>query len=63
MSHTRMATLACILSYFPLLTKAAMLSILNTIRIIFMKLYGSVEEVMTMYSVYKIWQLSCSYLL
>ena len=54
--------LAYFLSYFSLIVLAAMPSILNTVRIIFMKLYGFVEEVMTMCSVYKIWQLSCSYL-
>ena len=40
-----------------------MLYILNTVRIFFMKLYGSVEEVVTIYRVCKtIWQLTCSYL-
>ena len=53
--------LAYFLSYFPLIVLAAMLSILNTVRIIFMKLYGFIEEGMTMCSVYKLWQLSCSY--
>ena len=36
------------LSYLPLMVKATMLSILNTVRNIFMKLYGSIEEVVTM---------------
>ena len=58
-----MLTLACILlSYFPLIVLAAMLSILNNVRIIFMELNGFVEEGMTMCSVYKISQLSFSYL-
>ena len=39
------------------MVKATMLSILNTVRNIFMRLYGSVEEVMTMCLVYKIWRL------
>ena len=47
--------LAYFLSYFPLIVLAAMLSILNTVRIIFMKLYGFIEEGMTMCSVYKLW--------
>ena len=36
------------LSYLPLMIKATMPSILNTIRTIFIRLYGSVEEVMPM---------------
>ena len=52
---------AYFLIYFLLIVSAAMLSILNTARIIFMKIYGSVEAVVTMCSVYKIWWLSCSY--
>ena len=44
--------LAYFLSYFPLIVKAAVLSILKTVRIIFMKPYGSVEEVVTMYTKY-----------
>ena len=40
--------LAYFLSYFPLIVEAAMLSILNTVKIMFMKLYGSLEEVVTM---------------
>ena len=36
--------------------------VLNTIRNIFMRLYGFVEEVVTICLVYKIWRLLCSYL-
>ena len=35
--------------------------VLNTVRNIFMRLYGSVEEVVTMCLVYKIGRLLCSY--
>ena len=61
MSRTRMTTHIFILSYLPLIVKAAMPSILNIVRNIFMLLYGSVEEVVTMCFVYKIWRLLCSY--
>ena len=47
------------LSYLSLMVKATMPSILNTVRNIFMRLYGSVEEVVTMCLVYKIWRLLC----
>ena len=43
------------------MVKATIPFILITIRNIFMRLNGSVEEVMTMWLVYKIWQLLCSY--
>ena len=36
------------LSYLPLMVKATMQSIMKTIRNIFMRLYGFVEEVVTM---------------
>ena len=49
------------LSYLPLMVKATMPSILNSVRNIFMRLYGSVEVVVMMCLVYKIWRLSCSY--
>ena len=52
------------LSYLPLMVKATMpsiFSILNTVRNIFMRLYGSVGETVTMCLVYKIWCLVCSY--
>ena len=64
MWHTGIITFACILSdfIFSLIVLAALISIFNTVKIIFMKLYSSAEEVMTMYCVYKIWKLSCSYL-
>ena len=59
-SHTGMPTLACILSeLFPLDYFSGNALYLNTVRIIFMIF---VEEVMTMCSVYKVWQLSCSHL-
>ena len=44
-----------------MMVKATMPFILNTVRKIFMRLYGSVEEVVTICLVYKIWQLLCSY--
>ena len=60
MLHTGMATFACILSeLFPLDRLSCNALYLNTVRIIFMKLYSSVEEVVTTCHV---WQLSCSYL-
>ena len=49
------------LSYLPLMVKATMPSILNTVRNSFTRLYGSVEEVVNMCLVYKIWCLLCSY--
>ena len=49
------------LSYLSLMVKATIPSILNTVRNIFMRLNDSVEEVVTMCLVYKIWQLLCSY--
>ena len=62
-SHTRMTTLIFILSeFFPLMVKATMHSILNTVRKSFRRLYGTVEKVVTMCLVYKIWRLLCSYL-
>ena len=61
-SCIRMTTLILyFLSYLPLMVKATMLSVLNTIRNIFMRLYDSVEEVVTIGLVYKIWRLLCSY--
>ena len=48
------------LSYLPLVVKATVLCILNTVRSIIMKLYGSVEEVVTMCLLYKICWLLCS---
>ena len=49
MSCTKMTTLTFILmSYLLLMVKATMPSILNTVRNIFMRLYDSVEEVVTM---------------
>ena len=49
------------LSYLPLMVKATVPSILNTVRNIFMRLYnGSVEKVVTMCLVCKIWWLLCS---
>ena len=39
------------------MVKATMHSVLNTDRNIFMRLHGSVEEVVTMCLVYKIWHL------
>ena len=48
------------LSYLPLNVKATMPSVSNTVRNIFMRLYGSEEEVVTMCLVYKIWWLLCS---
>ena len=58
MSGTRMTTLlSYFLSYLPLMVKATMPSILNTIRNIFMRLYGSVEEVVTIFTR----RLLCSY--
>ena len=44
----RQLSLSYFLSYLPLMVKATMPSILNTVRNIFMRLYGSVEEVMPM---------------
>ena len=45
-SHTGMTSLACILSViiFPLIILPALLSIFNTVRIIFMKLHSSIDE-------------------
>ena len=61
-SHTRMTTLIIyFLSYLTLMLKATMPFIWNTVRNIFMRLYGSVEEVVTMCLVYTIWRLLCSY--
>ena len=54
-------SLSYFLSYLPLMIKATMPSILNTVRDIFMRLYGSVEEVATICLVFKIWRLLCSY--
>ena len=49
MLHTRMTTLTFILSGLSsLMVNPTMSSILNTVRNIFIRLYGSVEEVMTM---------------
>ena len=59
---TRMTTLIFILSYFPLTVKATMPCILNTVINIFMRLYGFVEEIVTMCLLHKIWRLLCSYL-
>ena len=42
------------------MVKATMPSISNTVRNIFMSLYGSGEEVVTVCLVYKIWWLLCS---
>ena len=42
------------LRYLPLMVIATMPSISNTVRNTFMRLYGSVEEVVTMCLVYKI---------
>ena len=44
----------CFLNYLPLMVKATMPSIFNTLRNIVMRLYGSVEEVVTMCHVYKV---------
>ena len=44
-----------------MIVKATMPSNLSTVRNIFMRLYGSVEEVVTLCLVYKIWRLLCSY--
>ena len=49
------------LSYLPLMVKATKPYILNNVRNIFMRLYGSVEEVVAMCLVYKIWRVLCSY--
>ena len=43
------------------MVKVTMPCIFNTVRNIFMRLYGSVEEVVIMFLVYKIWRLLCSY--
>ena len=43
------------------MVKATMPSTLNTVRNILMRLYGSVQEVVTMCLVFKIWRLLCSY--
>ena len=43
------------------MAKATMPSFLNTARNIFMTLYGSVEEDVTICLVYKIWRLLCIY--
>ena len=48
------------LRYLPLVVKATMPSILNNMRNIFMGLNGSVEEVVTICLVYKIWRILCS---
>ena len=49
MLRTRMITLTFILSELSsMVVKAIMPSILNTVRNIFMRLYGSLEEVVTM---------------
>ena len=48
------------LSYLPMMVKAIMPTILNTVRYIFMRLYGCVEVVVTMSHI-KIWWLLCSY--
>ena len=61
MSLTEMTTLACILSELFPLDYLSCNAILNTVMIIFMKLYSSVEEMVTMCHIYKIWQLTCSY--
>ena len=49
MSHVQKLQLSPLyfLSYLPLIVKATMSSILNTVRNIFMRLYGTVEEVLT----------------
>ena len=44
------------------MVKATVPSILNTVRNIFMRLHSSVEEIVTMCLVYKIWRLMCAYL-
>ena len=44
----RQLSLLYFLSYLPLMIKAAMISILKSVRNIFMRLYGSVEEVVTL---------------
>ena len=49
------------LSYLSLMVKATMPSVLNTVRNIFMRLYGSVEEFVTICLIYKLWWLLCSY--
>ena len=47
-SRTRMTSLILyFLSYLPLMVKATTPSVLNTVRNIFMRLYGSVGEVVT----------------
>ena len=48
------------LSYLPLMVKATVPSFVNTDRNSFTRLYGSVEEVVKMCLVYKIWRLLCS---
>ena len=48
MSHTGMATLSCILSELSTLDCLSCSALdFESVRIIFMKLYGSVEEVVT----------------
>ena len=44
-----------------MMVKATVPSILNTVRNILIRQYVSVEEVVTMGLVYKIWWLLCSY--
>ena len=44
-----------------MMVKATIHFILNTVRNIFMRLYSSVEEVVTICLVYKIWWLLCPY--
>ena len=55
MWRLRKATLTFILyelsSFVPLMVKTTMLSILNTVRTIFMRIYSSEEEVKAMYRV------------
>ena len=47
MSRTRTTTLTILSKLFPLMVKATMHSILNIVWNISMRLYGSVEEVVT----------------
>ena len=53
----RQLSLLYFLSNLPLMIKAKMPSTLYTVSNIFMRVYGCVEEVVTMCLVYKIWRL------
>ena len=48
------------LSYLPLIVKATMPSVLNSVRNIFIRLNGFVEAVVTICLLYKIWWLLSS---